>query len=234
MHFALVHGAYHGAWCWDLLRRELEQDGHSTSAVDLPCEDPDAGAERYAEVVVQAIPTVLDVVLVGHSLGGLTIPVAASKTPTLLTVYLCALVPVPGLSFDDQHVEIGTGFRPAESAIGHEDGSSSWPKAGAIEVFYNDCDPRIATDAATRLRRQFWRVTQEVTPLHEWPAAGSTYILCADDRVVSGAYGRHASRSVLGIEPVEIGGGHSPFLSRPRELADVLERAASEAVSRQQ
>ncbi len=227
MHFALVHGAYHGAWCWDLLRKELERDGHSTSAVDLPCEDPDAGAERYAEVVVQAIPKGADVVLVGHSLGGLTIPVVASMTPTQMTVYLCALVPVPGLSFDAQHVEIGTGFHPAERPIGHEDGSSSWPAAGAIEVFYHDCDPRIATDAAAHLRRQFWRVTQEVTPLRESPAARSAYVLCSGDRMVSAVYGTSAARDVLGIAPIEIAGGHSPFLSRPRELADVLERVAS-------
>jgi pimeloyl-ACP methyl ester carboxylesterase len=94
MHFALVHGAFHGAWCWDRLRTELERDGHSTSAVDFPSEDPDAGAGRYADLVVEAIPKGEDVVLVGHSLGGLTIPVAASRTPTLMTVFLCALVPV--------------------------------------------------------------------------------------------------------------------------------------------
>jgi pimeloyl-ACP methyl ester carboxylesterase len=227
MHFALVHGAYHGAWCWDLLRKELERDGHSTSAVDLPCEDPDAGAERYAGLVVQAIPKGPSVVLVGHSLGGLTIPIAASMTPTVLTVYLCALVPAPGLSFDAQQVEIGTGFRPSEPAIGHEDGSSSWPLAGAIEVFYHDCNPRIANHAASRLRSQFWRVTQEVTPLREWPAAPSAYILCSGDRVVSGDYSKAAARTILGIETVEIAGGHSPFLARPRELADVLEQAAT-------
>jgi pimeloyl-ACP methyl ester carboxylesterase len=229
VHFALVHGAYHGAWCWDLLRQELERDGHSTSAVDLPCEDVDAGAERYAEVVVQAIPKGLSAVLVGHSLGGLTIPVAASMTPTLMTAYLCALVPVPGLSFDAQHVQIGTGFHPTEPGVGHEDGSSSWPTAGAIEVFYNDCDPRIASDAAAHLRRQFWRVTQEITPLREWPATRSAYILCTGDRMVSAVYGASAARNILGIEPVEMAGGHSPFLSRPRELAEVLERIASEA-----
>jgi pimeloyl-ACP methyl ester carboxylesterase len=229
MHFALVHGAYHGAWCWDLLGNELERDGHTTSAVDLPCEDPDAGAKRYADLVVKAMPKVPGgAVLVGHSLGGLTIPVAASMTPTLMTVYLCALVPVPGLSFDGQQANIGTGFRASEPAIGHADGSASWPQAGAIEVFYHDCDPPIARDAAARLRRQFWRVTQEVTPLREWPAAASAYVLCIGDRMVSRDYGGRASRGVLGIEPVEMPGGHSPFLSRPRELAGVLEHLASE------
>jgi pimeloyl-ACP methyl ester carboxylesterase len=232
MHFALVHGAFHGAWCWDRLRTELERDGHSTSAIDLPSEDPDAGAGQYAALVVEAIPKGEDVVLVGHSLGGLTIPVAASRTPTMMTVYLCALVPVPGASFDGQHATIGTDFRPSEPAIGHEDGSASWPEAGAIEVFYQDCDPQVARHAAARLRRQFWRVTQEVTPLQGWPAVRSAYVFCSDDRMVSAGYSKHASRSVLGIEPVEMPGGHSPFLSRPRELAGVLEQLAAEAASR--
>src|SRR5258708_37907489 len=77
-------------------------------------------------------------------------------------------------------------------------------------------------DAAARLRRQFGRATQEVTPLREWPAVNSAYILCAEDRMVSTTYSRHASNDVLGIEPLEMPGGHSPFLSRPRELAGIL------------
>jgi pimeloyl-ACP methyl ester carboxylesterase len=229
MHFALVHGAYHGAWCWDRLRTELERDGHTTSAADLPCEDPEAGAEHYAELVLRAIPLGTEVVLVGHSLGGLTIPVVASRTPTLMTVYLCALVPVPGLTFDSQHAHFGTGFQPSAPAIGHPDGSASWPEAGALEVFYHDCDPQIARDSAARLRKQHWRVTQEVTPLSEWPAVSAAYILCTEDRMVSADYGRRASRSLLGSEPAELPGGHSPFLSRPRELATVLERVSSAA-----
>src|SRR5437870_7882996 len=69
--FALVHGAFHGAWCWDLVRAELESRGHRTIAMDLPCDDPEAGNVRYAEVVTGAINDVGDdVILVGHSLAG--------------------------------------------------------------------------------------------------------------------------------------------------------------------
>src|SRR2546427_12032918 len=100
MHFVLVHGAYHGAWCWDQLRAELERGGHASTAVDLPCDDPDAGAERYVDVVIHAIPKHANaVVLVGHSMAGLTIPVAVARTRTAVTIYLCADTPVPGLSF---------------------------------------------------------------------------------------------------------------------------------------
>jgi pimeloyl-ACP methyl ester carboxylesterase len=230
MHFALVHGAYHGAWCWDDLRRELQREGHETSAADLPCEDPDAGVERYADEVMESIPTSAhDVVLVGHSLAGLTIPVVATKIRALMTVYVCALVPVPGLSFDAQHANTATGFQASEPAIGHPDGSASWPEAGAVEVFYHDCVPHVAAEAASRLRRQYWRPTQEVTPLREWPKVRSVSILCEGDRMLSPAYVRHAARDLLHVDAIEMFGGHSPFLSRPAELASVLIRAATAA-----
>ena len=228
MHFVLVHGSYHGAWCWDAVRSELERGGHSSTAVDLPCEDPDAGAERYVDEVVHAIPRQAShVVLVGHSLAGLIIPIAASRTRTAMTIYLCAILPVPGLNFDGQRADISTGFQPSEPAVGNEDGSASWPEQGAIEVFYQDCTPEVAQAAARKLRRQYWKVTQEVTPLRQWPAVATSYIFCTDDRMVSRAYSLRAARWQLGIDPIELPGGHSPFLSRPRVLAQALVRAAS-------
>jgi pimeloyl-ACP methyl ester carboxylesterase len=228
MHFVLVHGAYHGSWCWDQLRAELERGGHTSTAVDLPCDDPDAGAERYVDEVVHAIPKHANaVVLVGHSLAGLTIPIAASRTRTAMTIYLCAWTPVPGLSFDAQHADVATGFEPSKPAFANPDGSASWPEEGAIETFYHDCEPQVARSAARRLRRQFWRITQEVTPLRQWPAVPTAYILCAEDRAVSRAYSIQAARLQLGIEPIELPGGHSPFLSRPRVLAQAMIRAAA-------
>ena len=228
MHFVLVHGAYHGAWCWDELRTELERGGRSSTAVDLPNEDPDAGAERYVDEVLQAVPRRADaVVMVGHSLAGLTIPIAASRTRTAMTIYLCALLPVPGLSWDAQRAGYSTGFEPSEPAVGHDDGSASMTERGAIEVFFHDCPPEIALAAAGRLTRQQWKITQELTPLRQWPAVRAAYILCTDDRMVSREYGLRAARLQLGIDPIELPGGHSPFLSRPRELAQTLVLAAS-------
>ncbi len=228
MHFVLVHGAYHGAWCWDQLRAELEHGGHESTAVDLPCDDPDAGAERYVDEIIHAIPKQAGaVVMVGHSLAGLSIPIAASRTRTAMTVYLCGMLPVPGLSFDAQHADMSTGFEPSQPAIEHPDGSATWPEQGAIEAYFHDCAPDVALAAARRLRRQYWKVTQEVTPLREWPAVPTAYIFCTEDRMVSRDYTLGAARRQLGVDPIELPGGHSPFLSRPRELAQALLRAAA-------
>ena len=46
--FGLVHGSWHGAWCWERLVPELEARGHRAVAVDLPAEDPAAGLTRHA------------------------------------------------------------------------------------------------------------------------------------------------------------------------------------------
>src|SRR5579871_491149 len=52
---ALVHGAYHGAWCWELVAPELSARGFRVVAPDLPCDDPDAGLVEYAAAVEDAI-----------------------------------------------------------------------------------------------------------------------------------------------------------------------------------
>ena len=73
--FMLIHGAWHGAWCWERLVPELESLGHRTLTVDLPSDDPTATFETYADHAVEAMSTEDDqVVLVGHSMAGMSIP----------------------------------------------------------------------------------------------------------------------------------------------------------------
>jgi thioesterase domain-containing protein len=109
--FGLVHGAWHGAWCWELLADELRQRGHEVVAADLPCDDPTAGAEAYAQVTIDALDGAgPDVVLVGHSLGCLTVPVvtqrlAAMDRPVRRMVLLAPILPRPGRSVDELRAE---------------------------------------------------------------------------------------------------------------------------------
>ena len=94
--FCLVHGAWHGAWCWERLVPELEVRGGRVVTPDLPCEDVAAGISAYADVVDAALGDADDVVLVGHSLAGATIPLVAARRPVRALVFLCALIPTPG------------------------------------------------------------------------------------------------------------------------------------------
>src|ERR1700747_645567 len=97
--FVLVHGVCAGAWSWDLLRPYLQRAGHATIAVDLPGNDPAAKFSDYADVVVRELGDAGDeVVLVGHSTGGLTIPIVSARRPVAELVFLCGAIPVPGES----------------------------------------------------------------------------------------------------------------------------------------
>lgn len=81
MPFVLVHGGYHGPWCWDRLIPELELRGHWAVAVDLPIGDPGAGAAEYADAIVDVAREMGDVILGGHSMDGLVLPLDPYQCP---------------------------------------------------------------------------------------------------------------------------------------------------------
>jgi len=236
--FALVHGGWHGGWCWDLVAAELTSRGHRAVAVDLPAEDPTAGAEAYAGAVVASLPTtpVLregeqrrsrgrdDLVLVGHSLAGLTLPLVAQVRPVRHVVYVAGMLPEPGRSVDDR---ARAGERMTRRGLGRgqaaaPDGSTWWLPDAAVAVLYPDSPPQRARAAAARLRPQQWRITAEPSPLASWPDVPGTYVLCRDDQVIDPGWARAAALR-HGLALVELAGDHSPFLARPAELADLLE-----------
>ena len=62
------------------------------------------------------------------------------------------------------------------------------------------------------------------SPLVAWPDVPASYIVCAEDRTITPAWQRRAAREWLGVEPIELPGGHCPNVGRPEALADALER----------
>jgi pimeloyl-ACP methyl ester carboxylesterase len=227
MDVVLVHGSYHGAWCWDLLRPELERLGHRALAVDLPISDPDLAASAYADVVVEAMADMADPVVVGHSMAGLVIPLVAERRAVHSLVFLAAMLPVLGRSANDQRkneaIDAPIRFATAEWTLVGDDVWMVGPNT-ATEAFFHDATAEVASWASARLRPQCYRVMSEVTPLVAWPAVEQSYVVCRDDHAVNPDWGRTAALDRLGIDAIEIDGGHSPFLTRPAELAALLDR----------
>ena len=219
----------HGAWCFDRLLPELAARGLRPLAIDLPKEDPAAGNIRNAAVIVEALRDVGDdVLLVGHSLAGLTVPLVAAQRPLRRLVYLCALIPQPGKSGLDWIPAAGVPvFDWGAHQIDHGDGTTSWDLARGAGMFVNECSAADAAWAASRLGRQALLPSTEPCPLAALPTVPSAYILCSNDLVISPAWSRQAAREQLGSEPIELVADHSPFLSRPALLADTLARLAA-------
>ena len=226
----LVHGAWHRGSCWAPLVEALGARGYPALAPDLPSDLPGRGAEAYADAVVEAVgPGTEPVLLVGHSLGGLTVPLVAERLgPERVVglVLLAAMTPVPGTSFigrmrtDSLMVEgYDAGVRRGE------DGTTYWPADAAPDGLYRgvaqESSPESVADAVAAMRPQAWTVGKETTPLAVWPPTRTVAVVCAQDRVASPQACRRAAEAI-GAEIVELDGGHFPMLTRPEELADVL------------
>jgi Alpha/beta hydrolase family len=226
--FVLVHGGWHGAWCWADAVEALRGRGHDAVAVHLPSDEVGAGAAEYARVVADAVAGPSDVV-VGHSLAGLALPLVPDLVEVRALVYLAALLPLPGLSWREQ-LAAGRPMADWFYAEGlprqrkDDHGRTYWPPDVATELFFHDCAPATAAAAGARLRPQAPTPVAETTPLTAFPQVPSYYVGCRDDRAVSGRWAAAAARERLGVGVTWIPGSHSPFLADPAGFAVTIEQ----------
>jgi pimeloyl-ACP methyl ester carboxylesterase len=228
--FALVHGSMGGGWCWEDVRPLLEERGHRVIAVDLPCDDGNATLDDYAATVCDACSDVDDaLVVVGHSLGGATIPLVAAKRPVARLIYLAALIPSLGVSLGSVFAERGdlvpVGMMGDMVPVG-DGGAHILPPDRAVHWFFHDCDPAVAQRAAARLRPQSSNPMSLPYPLTEWPDVPVTYIQCDADRCIPAGWA-DVARDQFGVEPIVIPGGHSAFHRDPAGLVGLLSSFAS-------
>jgi pimeloyl-ACP methyl ester carboxylesterase len=222
--FVLVHGAWHGSWCWERVVSELEGRGHRALTVDLPIADPAAGVDEYVQAVAGVLAEAGDKpVLVAHSLSGLIAPVVAHRYPVGRVIYLGAILPSPGESLlarlEPEGVLASDYFSGLE--VG-DDGAAPFPPDLAGDVFFGDCTPEDSAWAVSHLGRQAFTVAMTPCPVDAMPSVPTDYIVLQEDAALSPAWCRQAARDRLGVEPHELAGGHSPFITRPGELADML------------
>ncbi len=222
--FGLIHGAWHGPSAWDALVAELRTRGHDAVAPDLRGDDVTRGTAEYAATVIDALQGADDVVVVGHSLGGLTAPLVAGARSVRHVVYLCALLPVPGATLASQFADESPFAPGADEGRGPDDqGRSVWNDgAAATRILYGRCEADVAAAAVAALRPQASTPSTTACPLAALPDVPATYILGRDDAIISPAWSRIAARRRLGVEPIELDSDHSPMLSCPAALADVL------------
>ena len=212
--FAFIHGAGDVGWYWHLVETELRRLGHDTVAPDLPVEDDTAGLAEYATAVVVAIQDRPDVVVVAQSFGGYVAPIVAERVSARLIVLVAGMIPSPG----ETAAEMLTTTRWAPEQL--EDSSER-------AVFYHDVPEELADEALSRGRQQSDTPGREPWPLGAWPDIKTRFILGRNDRFFPARWMRPVVRDRLGIEPEEIDSGHCPALSRPLELAGLLDGYAT-------
>ena len=210
----LVHGAWHGAWCWNLVEKELKNKGVDARSLNLPftgVNDDIASVSNVLEDIDN------QVILLGHSYGGIVISSAAeAKDNVDQLIYLSAILLESGesMQLDGSKIQIDVD----ENLI------SEVKKSSAMPAFYGDVDPKLAK-ASIELLRPFPIVSGSQGIGEAWREKHSTYIVCRADKAIPPELQYIMAKKADRI--IEWECGHSPFLSKPKLVIDFLLNLAS-------
>lgn len=233
MRFVLVHGAWHGAWCWEKVVPLLEAEGHGVDAVDLPGHggNPATPAEMTLEAYGREVAARVEaagepVVLVGHSMGGMAITQAAEYVPERIAalVYVCAFLPASGQSLLQLADNDPDALVLPNLQVDEEAGICVVAEDARTACFYGECTPEDAAAASARLVPESLAAFAVPAEISE-ERAGSVrrlYVECLRDRAISIAKQREMQAARPCERVLTIDTDHSPFLSRPDELAGHL------------
>ena len=210
----LVHGAWHGAWCWDGVLAELHDRQIDAVAVELPF----TGFEDDVNVVRSAIGSAGEgVVVCAHSYGGAVVSQAVVQSNNLgHLVYLAAFVNSGAASaLTDRPIALLEAIVPTGEQC-------SFDPSFAQTIFYGDSAHETVAAVAPRLRPMVLDAAAIVATPSVPRTVPSTYIVCSRD----GAIPPEAQwQMAQGLDRVVVWPtDHSPFLTRPADLADLLER----------
>ena len=233
----LIHGAFHNAGCWDTLKTELSNRGHSVTAIDLPSHGADSTPiesvtlASYADRVVTELEKSDEpAVLIGHSMGGMVITQAADsfianggKLKQL--IYVAAFVPRDGQSLVDLagQPEGAGDMVQANVQVAGEPPIGTMPADKAAEAFYAECSAEVAVAAIAALDQQPILAFVMPVSISNDRDIKRSYVKTLNDKAIPPALQSKMAADSGITEIVEMASDHSPFLSHPKELAEVLE-----------
>jgi pimeloyl-ACP methyl ester carboxylesterase len=205
-HFVLVHGAWHGSWCWDRVAAGLFARGHRVTAVDLPGRGGTpvrggpfwgwrTGVPDSVAVVLRAIRAQKEpIVLVGHSLGGVSITQAGEDAAERIKslVDLTAMLPAHGQN--------------------------------AAPSIYTDCTPEDIATAGRQVVPELIgpSLSKVRTTPEKWGQLRKLYIQCLRDEVIP-ISAQRAMCENTGVSQIEtLDTGHFPPYSMTERVVELL------------
>ena len=202
-----------------LVSREpiLVEAGHEAIAVDLPGDDTTAGLQRYTELVVEAIGSRPEVVLVAGSLGGFTAPLVCERVPVRDLVLVNAMIPVPGERARDWWAHTGAQEAQEEAARG-----GGYGPFDLATYFLHDVDAKVAAEGERYQRPEADIAFDSVCDFTAWAATPIRVLAGADDRFFPVGLQRRVARERLGVEADVLPGGHLLPLVHPQLVGEYL------------
>ena len=240
--FVLIHGSWHGGWCFDEVAALLRADGHEVFAPDLPGMGGDEaelaavtleGWGRFAAEQCH-MASQSPVVLAGHSRGGLVVTQAAETEPDAMDaiVYICAMMMPNGMSradfksLEEPNPDFDALIEPTQDGHGTVITGSN-PE----QVFAQLSPPERVKPAMERLVAEPHgpRSTRLYPTPERWGSLPRTYIECTKDRTIWISSQRKMQELSPGTHVVTLESDHSPFLCCPKDLAENLSKAVQTA-----
>lgn len=237
--FVLIHGSWHGGWCFDPVARRLRAAGHTVIAPTLPGMGGDEAELRavtlqgWADYAAQQSADLkaqlggAPVILAGHSRGGLVVSQAAETDPQAMDalVYICAMMLPDGMSRAQfKALEEPTPDFDALITPVHGGAGTVVDPARAGPVFAQLSPPDLVAQTLPRLLAE--PHGPRATPLHltaeRWGSLPRTYVETLHDRTIPIASQRKMQAMSPGARVVTLDADHSPYLSAPDELAAAL------------
>lgn len=228
--FVLVHGSWHGAWCWYKIIPRLRAAGHTATAVDLPGHGRrwDIAKTVTLQDYVDAVLQVLDghqepVILVGHSRGGIVISQTAEERPEKIKalVYLAAFLIPDGEAMLPIALSDRGSLIVGNLTLNEDDGWHMLKAEAVREALYEDCSEQDAALASLLLTPE--PNAPVATPLHltqeRFGKVPRVYIETRKDKGVTPALQGRMYKRLACEKVIHMDTGHSPFLSAPEQLA---------------
>lgn len=238
----MVHGAFGGAFVWEPVTPGLEAAGHTVEAPDLPGQGHDqtpvaeVSLDAYATRVVETLAQGPPAVLVGHSMGGMSITQAAARRPDLVQalIYVSAFLPEDGDSLLalTHRPEAAGDMIQANIQIDGDPPVARLSDEAARAAIYSCCTDAQADWGVAR------RGGQPVAPMAEplqvepdqaeaFAALPRRYVMTLRDNCIRPPMQRWMLERA-GCDPViEIDTDHAVYLSRTAELVAAIDRLAS-------
>lgn len=217
--YVLVPGAGGVASFWDPVRRELDARELASIAVDLPGDDATKGLPEYVDLIVDAAAGLDAVVLVGQSLGGFSASWAADRLPASRIVLLNAMIPLPGETAGEWWGATGSSqaMRDSDIRAGRD------PDANFdLETYFLHDVPADVLAGLGDEREQTETVFEARWGLTAWPDVPTTVLAARNDRFFPFGFQQRVARERLGVEVLEVPGGHLAALSRPVEVTQAI------------
>jgi len=234
--FMLIHGAGHGAWCWDYVIEALERRGHTVLATDqlglgrdMTKAEDITWESTLSQLSAELVQLPGEVVLVGHSMGGTLMAQLTEMHPTSVAaaVYLAATLPGDGEScLSSSREDRSTArlfFACDELGIDPEVALKLYPM-----LLFGDCTEEVVRESMSKLRPQPMSVfsgSVSLTPEREGTVP-RYYIETLRDLVITPAHQRAMVARRCCERVFTLTTGHSPMLAAPEDVADILDEIA--------